>query len=103
MMAHTFLSLDMDLIPRSTKDNVPTFWLGYFSNDNSRILLDGNNKENNLVHRIEALRAWVQWSADPDLIITQLLSTAIEHTKEELEVLKNDTSSIWYVDPKGLI
>ena len=42
-MAHTFLSLDMDLIPQSTKDNVPTFWQGLFSNDQSRILIDGYN------------------------------------------------------------
>ena len=60
-MPHTFLAIDMLLIPQSTKRNVPTFWGGLFSNDGvknangewgkepSRMLLDGRNEEGEIV------------------------------------------------------
>jgi hypothetical protein len=40
MARHTFLSLNIDLIPQSTKDNVPTFYSALFSNDSTRMLID---------------------------------------------------------------
>lgn len=102
-MAHTFLSLDMDLIPQSTKDNVPTFWQGLFSNDQSRILIDGYNDKRELVHPKETFTTWLQWSVNPQEIITQLLSTAIEYTQKELKEEQKNIDSIWYVELEGLI
>lgn len=32
-MAHSFLAILVGPIPQTTKDNVPTFWQGVFSND----------------------------------------------------------------------
>ena len=102
-MAHTFLSLDMNLIPQATKDNVPTFYSGLFSNDNSRMLIDGRNDKGELVHPMAVLLKWTQWDADPEVTIQALLDDAIEYTAEEFNTLKNDVDSIWYVELEGLI
>lgn len=102
-MTHTFLSLDMNLIPQSTKDNVPTFWKGLFSNDLSRMLIDGKNGKGDLVHTQEALSFWLQWSENPQEIITQLLSTAIEYTGTEIKAAQNNIDSIWYISKEGHI
>lgn len=100
-MPHTFLALDMDLIPQLTKDNVPTFWQGLFSNDNSRMLIDGYNDERELVHSQVVLDAWLQWEDNPQEVQEQLLSTATEYTTEEIKAEQKDTNSIWYVEPEG--
>jgi hypothetical protein len=114
-MAHTFLALDMLKIPQETKDNVPTFWMGLFSNDGikdsegswvkepSRMLIDGYNDNNELVHPMPVLRAWTQWATNPDEVIQTLLDTAEEYTKEEIKAAKIDVDSIWYVEPEELI
>jgi len=109
-MAHTFLSLDMLKIDQETKDNVPTFWMGLFSNDGiknsddswikepSRMLIDGKNSKGEMVHPMSVLRAWTQWSDNPDEVIQTLLDSAIEYTTEEIKVEQRDVNSIWYVD-----
>jgi hypothetical protein len=102
-MAHTFLSLDMYLIPQSTKDNVPTFYGGLFSKDNSRMLIDGRNVKGELVHPEQVLLAWTQWSDNPTEIIQVLLDDAIEYTPEEFRAIKNDVNSIWHVEAEVLI
>ena len=114
-MAHTFLSLDMNLIHQATKDNVFTFWSALCSNDGvmgddgewvvepSRILLDGRNDRGELVHPMEVLLKWTQWDADPEITIQALLDDAIEYTAAEFKSLKNDIHSIWYVEQEGLI
>ena len=113
-MAHTFLSLDMGLIPQSTKNNVPTFWKGLFSNDAeydesgkmtkepSRMLIDGYNDKRELVHPMQVLQAWTQWSDNPQETITQLLSSAIEYTPIEIKAEKGDINSIWHIEPEVL-
>lgn len=87
----------MDLIPQSTKDNVPTFYSGLFSNDNSRMLIDGYNDKRELVHPQTTFDAWLQWSTNPQAIQDQLIGEAIEYTTVEFISLKNDVDSIWYV------
>lgn len=96
---HTFLSLDMNLIPQSTKDNVPTFWKGLFSNDNSRMLIDGKNEKGELVHPIQVLQAWLQWSDNTNTLIQSLLDSAIEYTTQEIQTEQQNINSIWYVEP----
>ena len=114
-MSHTFLALDMNLIPQSTKDknNVPTFWGALFSNDAeydingkmikepSRMLLDGYNEQRALVHPQATLDAWLQWSSNPQEIQDNLLAEAIEYTSAEFTALKNDVNSVWYIEPEG--
>ena len=102
-MAHTFLALDMALIPQSTKDNVPTFYSGVFSSDNSKMLIDGYNEKRELVHTSYALASWLQWSSNPQEIISQLLSTAIEYTTKEIQAERLNVNSTWYVEPEELI
>ena len=95
-MSHTFLSIDMNLIPQATKDSVPNFWKGLFSNDKSRMIIDGKNIHGELVHTQKTLSAWLQWSGNPQELTTQLLSTAIEYTRKELELERANVNSIWY-------
>ena len=97
-MAHTFLSLNMDLIPQSTKDNVPTFYSALFSNDNSRILIDGRNDKGELVHPMSALLAWTQWSKNPVDVVQALIDNSIEYTNEQYIIESNDLNSIWYIE-----
>lgn len=102
-MSHTFLSLDMSLIPQSTKDNVPTFYSGMFSNDNSKMLIDGKNANGEMVHPLAVLRAWTQWSINSDEVIQDLLNSAIEYTAEQIQTEQQDAASIWYVEQEVLI
>ena len=95
-MAHSFLSLDMNLVPQSTKDNVPTFYSALFSNDNSRMLVDGRNGKGELVHPMAVLLAWTQWSANPSEVVQLLLDDAIEYTKEQFNIERNNINSIWH-------
>jgi hypothetical protein len=97
-MAHTFLSLDMNLIPQATKDNVPTFYSALFSNDNTRMLIDGRNDKDELVHSWEALLSWLQWEPDPLATLNAIVDNSIEYTFSEYSSLKGDTNSIWYFD-----
>lgn len=121
-MAHTFLSLDMALIPQETKDNVPTFQQGLFSNDAeydelgkvtkepSRMLIDGYKTDKAgchildadskkiLVHPQKTLVAWLQWSSNPQEIQDQLLGNATEYTRGEYLSLYDNVNSIWYAD-----
>jgi len=91
----------MQLIPQTTKDNVTTFWHGMFSNDKSRMLIDGRNPEGVMVHPMTTLRSWTQWSDNPDAIIQTLLDSALEITTEEIKAEQQDVNSIWYVDLVG--
>lgn len=100
-MAHTFLSLNMNLIPQDTKDNVPTFWVGFFSNDSSRMLIDGYNEARELVHPQATFDAWLQWSDNPRETQESILSSAIEYTQEEYQENKINPDSIWFVNLDG--
>lgn len=109
-MSHTFLSLDMALIPQATKDNVPTFWMGMFSSDGIkaedgllvkeplRMLIDGKNDKGEMVHTLPTLRAWTQWSSSPDEVILLILDSAIEYTTEQIKLEQQDSDSIWYIN-----
>ena len=99
-MPHTFLALDMRLIPQSTKDNVPTFWDGMFSSDGKMMLIDGYNDNRKLVHPQATLDAWLQWESDPQATLNAILSSAIEYTREEFKAERRDINSIWYVPPE---
>lgn len=102
-MAHTFLSLDMNLIPQATKDNVPTFCSALFSNDNTRMLIDGRNDKGELVHSWEALLSWLQWETDPLITLNVIVDNSIEYTAQEFAALKSDVDSIWHVEQEVLI
>ena len=98
-MAHTFLALDMLRIPQATKDNIPNFWLGKFSNGQERLLIDGYNDDGILVHPQEQLDAWLQWENNPQETQAALISTAIEYTKDQMLAEFDKPESIWYSEP----
>jgi hypothetical protein len=119
-MSHTFLSLDNSKVPAETKLYVPGY-SDLLSNDNSRILIDGykldiNGKyerftgdilglngelisvvnERVIAHLTLTFQMWLQWSENPQAIFDELLSTAIEYTKEQLVTERKDMNSIWH-------
>lgn len=109
---HTFLALRVSLIPRETKQYVPTFWNAKFSNDGvmggdgwdvepSLLLLDGRDG-GQLVHPLKTLRAWVQWEKDPDKVIRDLLDTSIEYTREQVVSMEEEPTSLWYVEQESI-
>lgn len=99
---HDFVAIKVSDIPESTKANITTFGNLPFSNDFSRVLLDGYNEQNKLVHPDWVLNAWLQWEPEETRadIIDNLLSGAIRYTKEDLEAERRNTESIWYT-PAG--
>ena len=102
-MVHTFLSLDMNLIPQATKDNVPTFYSALFSNDNTRMLIDGRNEKGELVHSWDVLLAWLQWETDPLATLNTIVDNSVEYTANEFKAIKNNVSSIWFIDEESEI
>lgn len=112
---HTFLSLDMSLIPQSTKDSALGFWGARFSNDGTlkenpqqnespyqieptRLLLDGKNENGVLVHTDATFNAWLKHESNPQGLKDLILSNAIEYTRAQLDELTNNPNSIWYVE-----
>ena len=110
----------MSHIPQSTKDNVSTFALGLFSNDGaggepSSMLLDGYKLESDgsytldaegnkiLCHSPAVLTSWLQWSANPVAAQKTLIDRATEYTKAEYIQLRDDSSSIWYINSEGIV
>lgn len=102
-MSHTFLSLDMNLIPQATKDNVPTFYSGLFSNDNSRMLIDGRNANGDLVHSWGVLLSWLQWEVDPMATLNLIVDNSIEYTTAEFNAEKSKLESMWHVNNGVLV
>ena len=97
-MAYTFLALKVSDIPAETKLNVPTYSLGYFSNDGTWYLMPGYNEERKLVHEQTILLDWLQWEPDPATTLQVLLDGASELTKVELDQQRADPTSIWYIN-----
>ena len=95
-MAHTFLSLDMNLIPQETKDYIPNFWNGKFSNDKLRLLIDGYNEQRELVQPEELINVWLQWEENHQETFNNLIENSIEYTKEELQLEFKKIDSIWF-------
>lgn len=108
---HTYLALDMNAIPESTKQYVPTFWRGKFSNDGIRndddngwikepslMLIDGYNEKGELTHPMPVLKKWLVGFSDEDaeIKIQELMDTAIEYSQSEIKTEMMDENSIWY-------
>lgn len=98
---HDFVALKVSDIPDSTKANITTFGNLPFSNDFSRVLLDGYNEQNELVHPDWVLNAWLKWEPEEtrQAIIDNLISGAIRLTKAQLEAERRNENSIWYAGP----
>jgi hypothetical protein len=79
-MPDIFLALRTDLIPQPTKDYVPNYADGYFSNDGSRYLFPYYNAGGDLLHPQSTFDNWLQWSENPQEIQNALESTAIQCT-----------------------
>lgn len=101
-MSYSYMPLNMNLIPESTKNNIPTFWGGTFSSDNTRKIEPGYHSDGTIAHDITTLLAWLQWEVDPQATLNLILEEAKQHemTKEQFQEAKNNVNSIWYIQPE---
>lgn len=97
-MSHTFLALDTSLIPQATKDNVPTYSQGCFSNDGHFLMIPAYNEQGVLVHPQATFNVWLQWESDPQATLQLILDNAIEYSLEQLQSMREDPNSIWHVE-----
>ena len=88
-MAHSFLAIPVNIIPEWTKQNVPTYGMGYFSNDNQFMLIDN-------AHTDVTYARWLGPNFDQ---LPNIIANSTELAYEQLLQLQNDSDSIWYVVP----
>lgn len=86
---HKFLMIPVSVIPQWTKDNVPTYGAGMFSNDGQFMLIDDAHPETTYLR-------WLGPNADQ---LPAVLAAATRVTKSEFEQLLADPLSSWYIAP----
>lgn len=106
---HTFLSIDLSLLHKNTRNSPQAKSIGMLSNDGSRRVIDGYslnadgsykldvNNDKILVHTDKIMKAWVKIPENAATTQSQILSEAIEYTAAEFDVERNDVNSIWFV------
>lgn len=88
-MLHNFLIIETALIPQWTRDNVPGYAYGCFSNDGKYILIDN-------AHPLSTYYTWLGQSPDVDNILQQLLLDSTAISEQEILDFRKDPASIWY-------
>lgn len=88
-MAHSFLAIPVSIIPDWTKQNVPTYSMGYFSNDGSLMLIDNAHTEG----------TYKRWLGPNFNQLPNIIANSTELSYEQLLQLQNDNNSIWYIEP----
>lgn len=83
---HTYLAIPVSVIPQWTKDNIPTYPLGYFSNDNAYMLIDN-------AHPVVTYQKWLGPNFDQ---LGNIISSSTIYTHEQMQELRADPLSIWY-------
>jgi hypothetical protein len=97
-MPHSFLAIRTDLITPSILNNSDSF--GLLSNDGSRLLIDGYNEQGILVTDA-GFKQWIKIPEHSKAKQSEILSTAIEYTPEQIQAERNNPSSIWYAEQRG--
>lgn len=96
---HSFLSIPVSAIPEETKNNMPTYDKGYFSNDGSQLLIDD-------AHPDETFAKWLGMISDEQGCaekIAYIRSLSTPYSKEQFQEELNNPESIWYSTPTGEI
>lgn len=87
---HGFLMIPTALIPQWTKDNVPNYSLGLFSNDNSMMMIDD-------AHPVSTYQKWL----GPNFhMYDQFRAMCQVVTAEEFKAMRADPLSVWYAPPE---
>lgn len=89
-MSHGFLILPVAVIPEWTKQNVPTYPLGSFSNDGAEMLIDD-------AHPISTYQKWL----GPNFhLLDSIMAASVKVTGDELKAMRADPQSAWYAAPE---
>lgn len=87
---HGFLMVPTALIPQWTKDNVPNYSLGLFSNDNSLMLIDD-------AHPVNTYQKWL----GPNFhMLETIMAASVSVTAEQFQAMCVDPLSVWYAPPE---
>jgi hypothetical protein len=82
----TYLAIPVEIIPDWTKQNVPTYPLGRFSNDGAYMLIDN-------AHPISTYERWL----GPNIgLLDSIIAASEVLTHDEIIALSNDPQSIWF-------
>lgn len=82
----TYLAIPVEIIPDWTKQNVPTYSLGRFSNDGAYMLIDN-------AHPISTYEKWL----GPNIgLLDSIIAASYSLAQEEFAALALDPQSIWY-------
>lgn len=83
---HNFLMIPVSVIPQWTKDNVPTYSAGMFSNDGQFMLIDDAHPETTYLR-------WLGPNADQ---LPAVLAASTSITVLEIKQMSADPQSIWF-------
>lgn len=82
---HNFLMLPVSVIPEWTKQNVPTYNLGRFSNDGQFMLIDD-------AHPLSTYQKWL----GPNInMLDSILAAAIRVTAAEFKNIEESQPDLW--------
>ena len=100
---HTFLSVDLSLLPLGVRYSANSKALGLFSNEDesTRLLIDGyligsdgeyllDDGGKVLVHTDGVMNSWSNSH-------TEIIASAIEYTEDQYLAEKSNINSIWYL------
>ncbi len=82
----TYLAIPVSIIPEWTKQNVPTYPLGRFSNDGQYMLIDN-------AHPLGTYERWL----GPNIgLLDSIIAASTLLTHDEVVSLSADSGSIWH-------
>lgn len=82
----TYLAIPVSVIPDWTKQNIPTYPLGLFSNDGAYMLIDN-------AHPISTYEKWL----GPNIaLLDSIIAASTVYSHDDISTLKSDVNSIWF-------
>ena len=80
-----YLAIPVEIIPQWTKDNIPTYPLGRFSNDGEYMLIDDAHP----------LTTYQKWLGPNFSELESIISQSVRLSEPEILELINDPTSLW--------
>jgi hypothetical protein len=88
---HNYLIVPTSIIPEYSKNNVPFYDMGRFSNDGTYLLMDD-------AHPLTTMQKWL----GPNFAMYDEFRAMCQSvTAEEFAAMQNDSSSVWYAPPEN--
>jgi len=82
----TYLAIPVAVIPDWTKQNIPTYPLGLFSNDGAYMLIDNAHP----------LSTYEKWLGPNIALLDSIIAASTVYSHDEINELKLQPDSIWF-------